>query len=71
MPRYPIRARKRPGRFGVYRQLFVAGGAKRLLGEVLSTDTTLYVGTLGAESNTSTYGGTTLGAALNTANYPP
>ena len=41
------------------------------LGDTLSTDTAVYAGTLGAEVSTSTYGGTTLGAATSTATYPP
>jgi hypothetical protein len=42
------------------------------LGAILNTDTTEYAGTLGAESNTSTYGATTLGAQESSANsYPP
>jgi hypothetical protein len=42
------------------------------LGSTLNTDTTEYAGTLGAESNTSTYGATTLGAQESSANsYPP
>lgn len=40
------------------------------LGEITSTNTAKYAGTLGAEVSTSTYNATTLGAALSTDAYP-
>lgn len=40
------------------------------LGTILNTDLAKYAGGLGAEPATSGYDATTLGAALNTDNYP-